>query len=116
MKIKEIFAKTILTKAAIPGFDYCINPYIGCGYGFRYCYASSMKRFTGYLEPWGKFIDIKVIYRKAKLEKYLEEDYFRLVGVELKERFDKKMEVFCDHREIWIEKKKLRLSTLQTAQ
>jgi hypothetical protein len=49
-----------------------------------------MKRFTGYLEPWGKFIDIKVIYRKAKLEKYLEEDYFRLVGVELKERFEKK--------------------------
>jgi DNA repair photolyase len=60
MKVKEIFAKTILTKTAIPGFDYCINPYVGCSHGCRYCYASFMKRFTGHLEPWGEFIDVKV--------------------------------------------------------
>ena len=60
MKIKEIFAKTILTKTAIPGFDYCVNPYVGCGHGCRYCYASFMKRFTGHKEPWGEFVDIKV--------------------------------------------------------
>ncbi len=60
MKVKEIFAKSLLTKTAIPGFDYCINPYIGCGHGCRYCYASFMKRFTGHLEPWGEFIDVKV--------------------------------------------------------
>jgi hypothetical protein len=46
MKVTEIFAKTILTKTAISGFDYCINPYVGCGHGCRYCYASFMKRFT----------------------------------------------------------------------
>ena len=33
---------------------------------------------------------VKAIYRKAKLEKYLEEDYFHLVGMELKELFEKK--------------------------
>ncbi|HVP77625.1 MAG TPA: radical SAM protein [Thermodesulfobacteriota bacterium] len=60
MKVKGIFAKAILTKTAIPGFDYCINPYVGCGHGCRYCYASFMKRFTGHLEPWGEFIDVKV--------------------------------------------------------
>jgi DNA repair photolyase len=60
MKIKEIFAKAILSKTAIPGFDYCINPYVGCGHACRYCYASFMKRFTGHLEPWGEFIDVKV--------------------------------------------------------
>jgi DNA repair photolyase len=60
MKVKEIFAKTILTKTAISGFDYCINPYVGCGHGCRYCYASFIKRFTGHLEPWGEFIDVKV--------------------------------------------------------
>jgi DNA repair photolyase len=60
MKVKEIFAKTILTKTAISGFDYCINPYVGCGHGCHYCYASFMKRFTGHLEPWGEFIDVKV--------------------------------------------------------
>jgi DNA repair photolyase len=60
MKVKEIFAKAILTKTAISSFDYCINPYVGCGHGCRYCYASFMKRFTGHLEPWGEFIDVKV--------------------------------------------------------
>jgi DNA repair photolyase len=60
MKLKEIFGKTILTKTAIPGFDYCVNPYVGCGHGCRYCYASFMKRFTGHLEPWGEFVDVKM--------------------------------------------------------
>jgi hypothetical protein len=32
---------------------------------------------------------VKAIYRKAKWEKYLEEDYFHLVGTELKEGFEK---------------------------
>ncbi len=60
MKVREIFAKTVLTKTAISSFDYCINPYVGCGHGCRYCYASFMKRFTGHLEPWGEFIGVKV--------------------------------------------------------
>jgi DNA repair photolyase len=60
MKVREIFSKSVLTKTAITSFDYCINPYIGCGHGCRYCYASFMKRFTGHREPWGEFIDVKV--------------------------------------------------------
>ncbi|MCJ7704891.1 MAG: radical SAM protein [Desulfobacterales bacterium] len=58
--MREIFAKTVLTRTAISGFDYCLNPYVGCGHGCRYCYASFMKRFTGHKEPWGEFIDVKV--------------------------------------------------------
>lgn len=60
VKVREIFSKSILTKTAISSFDYCINPYVGCGHGCRYCYASFMKRFTGHREPWGEFIDVKV--------------------------------------------------------
>lgn len=60
MKVREIFAKTVLTRTAISGFDYCLNPYVGCGHGCRYCYASFMKRFTGHKEPWGEFVDVKV--------------------------------------------------------
>jgi len=60
MKVREIFAKTVLNRTAISGFDYCLNPYVGCGHGCRYCYASFMKRFTGHKEPWGEFIDVKV--------------------------------------------------------
>jgi DNA repair photolyase len=33
---------------------------------------------------------VKAIYRKAKLDRYLDEDYFHLVGAELKERFEEK--------------------------
>jgi hypothetical protein len=33
---------------------------------------------------------VKAIYRKAKLDRYLEENYFHVVGAELKERFEKK--------------------------
>jgi len=33
---------------------------------------------------------VKGIYRRAKLDKYLEEDYFYYVGVELKDRFEEK--------------------------
>ncbi|MCX8116888.1 MAG: radical SAM protein [Desulfobacterota bacterium] len=60
MKIKEVLVKTVLTRTAISGFDYCLNPYVGCGHGCRYCYASFMKRFTGHREPWGEFVDVKV--------------------------------------------------------
>lgn len=60
MIIKEIKAKSILTKSKLPESDFCINPYVGCGHGCVYCYARFMKRFTGHTEPWGEFVDIKV--------------------------------------------------------
>lgn len=60
MKVREIFAKTVLTRTAISGFDYCLNPYVGCGHGCRFCYASFMKRFTCHQEPLGSFVDVKV--------------------------------------------------------
>jgi DNA repair photolyase len=58
--IKEIKAKSILTKSGIPGAHYCINPYTGCAHGCKYCYASFMKRFTNHTEPWGSFVDVKI--------------------------------------------------------
>ncbi len=59
-KIREIKAKSILTRSGISGIDYCINPYVGCFHGCKYCYATFMKRFTGHTEPWGSFVDVKV--------------------------------------------------------
>lgn len=58
--IKEIKVKSVLTKSGIPGADYCINPYVGCAHGCRYCYATFMKRFTNHTEPWGSFVDVKI--------------------------------------------------------
>lgn len=59
LKIKEIKAKSILTKSGLD-VDYVINPYVGCMHGCVYCYARFMKRFTNHLEPWGKFLDVKI--------------------------------------------------------
>lgn len=56
--IKEIQAKSILTKSGIT--DYSVNCYTGCTHGCVYCYARFMKRFSGHEEPWGKFVDVKM--------------------------------------------------------
>lgn len=60
MRIKEIKAKSIISESGLPGSDFVINPYIGCVHGCIYCYAVFMKRFTNHVEPWGKFLDVKV--------------------------------------------------------
>jgi DNA repair photolyase len=58
MIIKEIEAKSVLSKSQI--YDYALNPYVGCGHACVYCYAKFMKRFTGHLEAWGDFVDVKI--------------------------------------------------------
>ncbi len=58
MIVKEIEAKTILSKSQI--YDYALNAYIGCQHNCIYCYAKFMRRFTGHREPWGAFVDVKI--------------------------------------------------------
>jgi DNA repair photolyase len=60
MKIKEIQSVSIITKSKLPGADYVINPYVGCTHSCIYCYARFMKRFTGHVERWGDFVDVKI--------------------------------------------------------
>lgn len=58
MIVKEIYAKSILSKSKV--FDYVINPYIGCEHGCTYCYARFMRRFIRHKEEWGEFVDVKI--------------------------------------------------------
>ena len=58
MIVKEVYAKSILSKSKV--FDYSVNPYIGCEHGCTYCYARFMKRYTGHNEEWGEFADAKI--------------------------------------------------------
>ncbi len=60
MKIKEVRARSILSRTRIPGIDYCLNPYTGCSHACAYCYATFMKKFTDHSEPWGTFVDVKI--------------------------------------------------------
>jgi DNA repair photolyase len=61
MDVTEITARTILTRSRIPGVDYVINPYLGCGHGCRYCYAAFMRRYARHHPgaPWGTFVEVK---------------------------------------------------------
>lgn len=61
LEFKEIKAKTILTRCGISGIDYVINPYIGCRFACKYCYASFMGRFVGKtIYDWGEYVYAKV--------------------------------------------------------
>lgn len=59
MILREVVARSILTKSRLPEADYCINPYVGCAHGCVYCYARYMRRFSAHSEPWGQFVDVK---------------------------------------------------------
>lgn len=60
MIVKEINAKSIITKSDLPDSDYVINPYVGCNHACVYCYACFMKKFTEHNEEWGSFVDVKI--------------------------------------------------------
>jgi DNA repair photolyase len=77
--VRDVECKSVLNRSALA--DYCINPYIGCQHGCKYCYAESYtRRFTKHTEAWGDFVDIKInaptilaceIKRKPKGEVYI---------------------------------------------
>mgnify|MGYP000843743708 FL=1 len=69
MKVKEIKVANYLTKSNLPGFDFVINPYIGCSHACKYCYASFMKKFSNHKENWGEFIDIKLTDKAIDIKK-----------------------------------------------
>ena len=58
--IKEIKCKRALNPCKIKGFDYTLNPYVGCPHGCVYCYARFMCRYRKDKEKWGEFVDVKI--------------------------------------------------------
>lgn len=59
-RVFETEARSVLTKSKIPGLDYAVNPYVGCGHACAYCYATFMKKFMKIPDPWGEFVGVKV--------------------------------------------------------
>jgi len=60
MKIQEIKVKSMLTKSGLPDADWVVNPYVGCQFGCKYCYATFIGRWKHPGEEWGEFLDIKI--------------------------------------------------------
>ncbi len=56
---KKVTCKSVLSDTKLYGLDYSVNPYTGCRHSCRYCYAVFMKKFTGHVEEWGEFVDVK---------------------------------------------------------
>ncbi len=61
MHIRAVNVKTVLNKTGIPGYAYCLNPYVGCQHACKYCYATFItERFRPHAEKWGEFVDVKI--------------------------------------------------------
>jgi len=60
-RVEPVQARSILARSRIPGAEFTINPYTGCGFGCSYCYAVFMCRFADRpAEDWGRFVHAKV--------------------------------------------------------
>lgn len=58
--VSEIRVKSLLNRTKIPGLDYSLNPYVGCRFGCKYCFADFMKRFKNEKRPWGEWVYVKI--------------------------------------------------------
>jgi DNA repair photolyase len=58
-KIREIQAKSILQKSGLP-VDWVVNPYTGCRFACKYCYAYFVGRFRHPDDNWGSYVDVKI--------------------------------------------------------
>lgn len=95
--VREIEAKSIITKTDIPVCDYAVNPYVGCTHACKYCYASFMKRFTGHTEEWGTFLDVKHWPAIQNPQKYAGQ---RVVIGSVTDGYNPQEEVFCNTRRL----------------
>ena len=60
MKISYIEVKSILNKSKLNSIDYTINPYIGCEFACKYCYASYLSNLVKEdNDKWGQFVYVK---------------------------------------------------------
>ena len=76
--IKEIRVKTALSPSQLPGLDYALNPYRGCGHACIYCYAPSVIHWDK--GKWGDLIEVKVNLPRI-LSKELRTKKKRVIGL-----------------------------------
>ena len=54
-------ATTILAKASgfLSGYDYTLNPYVGCSFACSYCYAANFVANDTLKQAWGEWVAVK---------------------------------------------------------
>lgn len=93
MIVKEVVTNDYVTKSNLPFCDYVINPYGGCVHSCKYCYASFMKRFTGHMEDWGTYLDIKQCGKSISVKKLTGKSVFLSSVTDPYNPFEKKYEI-----------------------
>jgi len=58
MKLTEVKASTACSPSKLPGLDFALNPYRGCGHGCIYCYSPDVLRMKNW-QDWGSFVEIR---------------------------------------------------------
>jgi DNA repair photolyase len=62
--MEQIQAKSLFNRAtgfiARGGFDFTVNPYVGCTFGCSYCYAAFLPQNPHPVEDWGRWLVAKV--------------------------------------------------------
>jgi DNA repair photolyase len=57
----------IISKTGFKGYDYCLNPYVGCGFGCSFCYVRFFVKDPNH--AWGNFVRVrKHIFTKLATE------------------------------------------------
>jgi DNA repair photolyase len=57
VKAYEVKATTALPRSNLPGFDYSLNPYVGCEHDCVYCFAPDMLHKDA--AKWGKEVGVR---------------------------------------------------------
>ena len=66
MKITTARKCKLVSDTGFGGYDLCINPYVGCKFGCKYCYVRFFIKDED--EPWGNFLRVRS-FLKEKLSK-----------------------------------------------
>lgn len=62
--MQQIQAKSLFNRAtgflARSGFEFTVNPYVGCTFGCSYCYAAYLPQNPHPVQQWGRWLQAKI--------------------------------------------------------
>ena len=68
VKLIEVRCKNAFVRSRLPGADWVVNQYVGCGFGCPYCYAKFMCRFRSH-GVWGTWVEAKINAHELVMKK-----------------------------------------------
>ena len=79
MEVRLVECKSAISPSRLPGLDWAVNPYRGCGHACAYCYAQDVTRFE-MARPLGDVIEVRTNI-VSRLKKDLEKRPRGVIGI-----------------------------------